>query len=161
MPHFFDMKIEKLKKSDVGRVSSLLRELFFGMDKVFPKHALSNFDFENSEDEISRLMGRNNRIYLVAKDGNEIMGVAHGYHYGGVFYLVWLGVKEKFRGSGVGSALLRGLEKRVSKRCHKIYLISAVDLGALKFYEKNGYQCEGLLRKGWWSVDYYSLGKIL
>lgn len=155
------MKIEKLKKQDICKVSSLFVELFEGMYKVFPPHAIFSFIQENSEDEIIRLMERNNRLYLVAKKDNEIIGVVHGYYYGGIFYVTWIGVQEDCRGSGVGSALLNGLEKRVCKRCHKIQMISAVDLDALRFYKRNGYECEGLLRKAWWGVDHHYLGKII
>lgn len=155
------MKIGKLKTKDVKKTSSILEGIFSSMNKVFPKHAVSVFIYKNSESEILRLMQRNNRLYLVAKEDDKPIGVAHGYYYGGVFYLLWLGVKEEFRNSGVGSKLLREMEKRVRKRCHKIQLISAIDLGALRFYKRNGYQCEGVLRKAWWSVDYYNLGKIL
>lgn len=160
-PLSFDMKIKKLKKGDTKKVSSLLEDIFKGMSNIFPPHAIFSFIQENSEDEITRLMERNNRLYLVAEKDNEIIGVVHGYYYGDIFYITWIGVQEECRGSGVGSALLNGLEKRVCKRCHKIQMISAVDLGALRFYRRNGYECEGLLRKAWWGVDHYCLGKVL
>jgi GNAT superfamily N-acetyltransferase len=155
------MIIEKLKKDDVKKTSAFLIKNFDDMRGIFPINAISAFKSENCESEIINLMKRDTRIYLVAKNENKVIGVAHGYIYGGVFYLVWLIIEKKSRKRGIGSSLLKKLEYELKGRCHKIHLISAVDLDARGFYEKNGYSCEGMLRKAWWNVDYHSLGKVL
>lgn len=155
------MIIEKLKKENAKGLSHLFLDIFDEMASVFPKKAISAFKSENSESEIKRLMQRDNWLYLIARDGDSIVGVAHGYIYGGVFYLMWIGVRKDLRGGGMGRALLQGLEKEVAKSCHKIQLISATGLGALGFYEKNGYKEECILKNAWWGVDYHYLGKTL
>jgi ribosomal protein S18 acetylase RimI-like enzyme len=160
-PHFLDIRVGKLKKKDAGRASVFLYDIFNKMSGVFPQYAILNFIHENREEKVLERMEKSKMVYLAAKEGDNVVGMAHGYIYGGIFYLIWIGVEERLRGSGLGTKLLKELERRIRKRCHKIHLISAVDLGVLSFYKKNGYSCEGLLRKAWWGVDYYSLGKIL
>jgi GNAT superfamily N-acetyltransferase len=78
-------------------------------------------------------------IVLVAKAGEQPVGVARGLAVGGVGELKHLLVTRERVGGGIGSRLLAEFEKRCrALGCHKLRLETA-DYQARPFYEKHGF----------------------
>ncbi len=102
-------------------------------------------------------------IFLLAKENNEIVGVALGREYAGVCHLGFLGVKEEYRGKGVGAALLnRFIKKAKERKAHKVWLFTSPNLlPAIELYIKNGFLPEGFLRKHTRGLDLIIYSKFL
>jgi len=103
------------------------------------------------------------RIFLIAEEKNEIVGVALGRQSAGVCTLGFLGVKKEQRRRGVGSSLLnRFIEVAKERKAHKVWLFTSPSLlPAIKLYIKNGFLPEGFLRKHTRGLDMIIYSKFL
>lgn len=99
---------------------------------------------------------------ITARKDDEVVGVAQFRIIGGVGYLGTLLVKEEYRGHGqVGITLLNKFEKIAKdKGCHKLSLKSYFNSRASKFFEKNGYEIEGILKKDIHGADWVYMAKF-
>jgi ribosomal protein S18 acetylase RimI-like enzyme len=102
-------------------------------------------------------------IFLVAKENNEIVGVALGQESGGVCTIGFLGAKKEHRRKGVGASLLDRFVKEAKKRkAHKVSLHTSPNLlPAIKLYVNNGFIPEGFLRKHIRGLDVIVYSKFL
>jgi len=81
-------------------------------------------------------------LFMVARDGNEILGYALGIvQYGYRGHVVSIAVKKDYREKGIGSMLLQNLENRFKAlNCTHSYLeVNYKNIPAIKFYNKQGY----------------------
>ena len=93
----------------------------------------------------------------------ELLGVARYSVAEGVGYLRELVVKEEHRGQGVGGELLTRFEEECRRRgCHKLFLdVAAINTRAQAFYQRNGWEREGVMRRHWRQVDFENWVKWL
>ncbi len=94
-------------------------------------------------------------FFLLMENKNEIIGYTYGEQTkGGGFLISHLVVDKDYRGKGIGTKLIKELEKRAKKRGSSwIFLYGPTfDEQTIKFYEKRGYN------KG---KSYYEYGKEL
>lgn len=102
------------------------------------------------------------KFNFCAKEGSEILGTLDGHYMGGVMYISQLIVGHRYRGQGVGRALMEAAEKIASKnRVHKIYLHTGIGWKAVDFYEKLGYQKEARLKNHYEGQDSWVMAKFL
>lgn len=100
-------------------------------------------------------------VVLVAKDGEEPIGVARGMVAGGVGELKHLLVKKGRVHAGVGSRLLLEFEARCrALGCHKLRLETA-DYQARPFYERHGFVVAATLTSDRFSRDWFIMEKRL
>jgi ribosomal protein S18 acetylase RimI-like enzyme len=116
---------------------------------VFPDNAPWN----DPADNIAVKLTTQPQLFLVAEDGDEIVGtVMAGFdgHRGWVHYVA---VSPRHRRRGIGTALMRAAEERlVEMYCLKLNLqVRGGNSGAVRFYEGLGYAIE----------DRVSMGKLL
>lgn len=114
------------------------------------------FDGNPTEDEIKifhdGLVKYNNefvlddfeRHFIVAKsDTGVVVGGIEFETYWGRSFIHNLWVEDGYRSNGLGTELLRRIEKIIkSKNCHGID-VSTMTFQAKEFYEKNGFICVG------------------
>ena len=82
---------------------------------------------------------------IVDEEGNTIGGCLAIMYCWNVVAIDIIWVDEKYRGQGLGSALLREIEcTAMEKGCHLVHL-DTFDFQAKEFYEKNGYTVFGSL----------------
>jgi ribosomal protein S18 acetylase RimI-like enzyme len=103
----------------------------------------------------------NQRIILVAYEEKEPLGFAMiDEPYGGVSFLRWLAVSKNQQGKGVGKALIFEWEKMAKDQgCHKMEL-AAYPLVA-SFYEKCGFEKEGLRKMSYFGINQIIMGKVV
>ncbi|MGD8505885.1 MAG: GNAT family N-acetyltransferase [Candidatus Bathyarchaeota archaeon] len=102
-------------------------------------------------------------IFLLAEEGNEIVGVALGTESAGVGTLGFLGVKMGRRRKGVGANLLhRFVEEAKRRKAHKVWLFTSPNLkSAINLYVKNSFIPEGFLRRHTHGLDMIIYSKFL
>ena len=93
----------------------------------------------------------------------ELVGAARYSIAEGVGYLRELLVKQGERSQGVGEQLLTRFEDDCRRRgCHKLFLdVAAVNGRAQVFYQRHGWEQEGLMRRHWRQVDFQTWVKWL
>jgi predicted N-acetyltransferase YhbS len=135
------IQIRPLRGSDLDAVMQLHREL--GWNPAF------RADGSTLRQRLSALTAEEDSLLLVA----EVDGVVAGYIHGEIVtYLLFAGremlisevfVIETHRGTGIGSSLVRAMEKEaVDQRCFRISLLNSRERESYKrgFYPSLGYK---------------------
>jgi ribosomal protein S18 acetylase RimI-like enzyme len=94
---------------------------------------------------------RDRDLFLVAEEKHEVLGVVMGAWDGRRGWINHLAVKLSHQGTGIGTALVRELEKRLIKKgARKVNAqIYEWNKKSLKFFEANDYEVhEGLIMIG-------------
>ncbi len=136
-------------------------------------HALMREPFASAEELTDWLDGLNatRRFEIVAVHDGRCVGFGAMYVQGEHFNhcgAITLGVREPFRGRGIGGLLLRALlaTAQLSAGLAKVQLTVLTDnAAAIRLYNKHGFQFEGLhrrfARRGGRFVDAYSMAALL
>lgn len=91
--------------------------------------------------EISKKLGRDPDLFLVAENRGEIIGAVIGGYDGRRGMIYHLAVNTEFRQRGIGSQLMVSVENRLrDKGCLRSYLMVRKENSAAHFYEANGWQ---------------------
>ena len=77
---------------------------------------------------------------IFLEDGNEKLAGLTGETFGNWFCIRYLFVDERFRGKGIGSALLATAEREAKRRGCKYAFVDTFSFQAPAFYEKHGYR---------------------
>ncbi len=93
-------------------------------------------------EEIAKKLQRDPDLFLVAEQGDQIIGAVMGGFDGRRGMMYHLAVAAPYRKQGVGKTLVDELEKRLrAKGCLRYYLLVAEDNeGAVQFYEHQGWE---------------------
>jgi ribosomal protein S18 acetylase RimI-like enzyme len=91
--------------------------------------------------DIRRKLKRQADLFLVADDGEGVVGTVMGGYEGHRGWINYLAVEPGRQGLGIGRLLMAEIEKRLKRTgCPKINLqIRKGNQGVRKFYEKIGY----------------------
>lgn len=101
------------------------------------------------------------REILAAFLDNEPIGFAMiDSPYGGVSFLRWLAVDKNYQKKGIGSKLVLEWEKIAKESgCQKMEL--ATHQTTVPFYQKQGFQIEGLRKLSYFGINQVLMGKII
>jgi len=107
----------------------------------------------DTPDEILKKLQRDPDLFLVADEGDKIIGTVLGGFDGRRGLVYHLAVEESHRKHGLGKALMTELETRLrAKGCLRCYLLVTKDNdSAIRFYESSG----------WEKMDLHLFGKDL
>lgn len=133
--------------SDTG-CSLTIREFDFTRDWTAVlelwTHAGSGICLGRSDEpqEIQKKLIRDPDLFLVAEVGEELIGSVIGGFDGRRGMIYHLAVKAAYRLQGIGEKLMDEVESRMrEKGCLKSYLlVTGENSGAMRFYEKNGWE---------------------
>jgi ribosomal protein S18 acetylase RimI-like enzyme len=91
-----------------------------------------------------------------SRGDGQLLGAARYTIAEGVGYLRELVVKAGQRSQGIGQQLLDAYEADCRDRgCHKLFLdVASINTRAKAFYQRNGWEQEGLMRRHWRQVDF-------
>lgn len=136
-----------------------------GLIKVYKDVFKVHNVFEKSEEEIEAYLNKFSNILVAEEDGNIVGGlVITAKKYDKDWKLTnfkHIAVSPAYQNKDIGSELLKEAEKIAGKGKIEIR-VGEREAGAVNFYEKNGYQKEGILkshyRKG---ESCFVMGKVL
>ncbi|MGP8134619.1 MAG: GNAT family acetyltransferase [Thermoplasmata archaeon] len=102
--------------------------------------------------ELERARRRNPDLFLVAEADGRLIGVVLGRFDGRRGWVNHLAVAPELRYRGIGSTLMRELERRLrAKGCPKVNLhVLRANRGICAFYERIGYERATLVFMGKW-----------
>ena len=87
-------------------------------------------------------------FFLVAEWEGEVVGYIVGSLWKDLLTIVSLAVKPSYRRRGIGTALIKELEKRVHGKAKRIELqVRVSNYPAIYLYEKLGYEREGKISR--------------
>ena len=94
------------------------------------------------------LLGNASRERFLAKvDGERAGFLMINMHGAFIGYIQLLGVAAKFRGQGVGKALIEYAEQRIFRETPNVFIcVSDFNQDAVRFYRKMGYEAVGELK---------------
>lgn len=92
--------------------------------------------------EIQKKAAHDPDLFLVAQEGDQIIGTVIGGFDGRRGMMYHLAVAQEYRGQGISSRLVEELEDRLQKKgCHRYYLMVTYDNeNAIRYYENHGWE---------------------
>ncbi len=95
----------------------------------------------DTPEEIRRKLQRDPELFLVAEDGDEIIGTVIGGFDGRRGMIYHLAVHPDYRGQGIGGLLMDEVERRLrAKGCRRCYLMVTPDnYEAMQYYDHRGW----------------------
>jgi GNAT superfamily N-acetyltransferase len=153
------MKIELLTLKDWDQFYRLLQETVEADFPVYPKEVIEK---RIEEPRLLMAFQKKSRQFWVAKIGTIIVGYLIAIKQtDGVSYINWLGVSDKFRNKGIGTALIGSWQDWArGEGCHKLRA-STTNKNNVAFYEKSGFQLEGAFVNDSYGAERFVLGKGL
>ncbi len=108
---------------------------FEKLDKIADE-LLSEYDAENGVEY------NFNKFSFVAKDDDKLVGFITGFSYYSEVTINNLVVRKEYRGKGIGTKLIRKVEKHFENKGFNNINLVTNDFQAPKFYEKCGFELE-------------------
>jgi ribosomal protein S18 acetylase RimI-like enzyme len=118
-------------------------------DEVVAVWVQAGLELGQSDDRegIEHKLTRDADLFLVAIDGDTIIGVVMGTYDGRRGWVNHLAVSVQYKGQGVGTQLMQEMERRLhEKGCAKVnLLITPTNAAVQDFYQRLGYQRDELI----------------
>lgn len=166
------MLVREIKVSDADKLSCLISEVEASSEFMLWEAGEREVDQEKQESLIKWIENSNNSTILVAENTEKEL-VGYLFAFGGdarrnrhSAYLV-VGISEKYRGRGIGTALFTMLDKWAKqKKIHRLELTVVTENRAgVSLYQKMGFEIEGTKKHslliGEAYVDEYYMSKLL
>lgn len=115
-------------------------------------HAGLHLNSSDSRQSLGHILERDADLFLVAFEGDDLVGAVLGRYDGRRGWINHLAVERPYRAQGVGSQLMQEVERRLqSKGCDKVSLFIEPDnAGVGTFYQQLGYEHRELLLMQKW-----------
>jgi len=85
----------------------------------------------------------NRAIHIMARANDKVVGVGRAhFNSGEEAQIRYMAVETEYQGKGIGSAVLRELERRAREKGARYVVVNARE-NAIEFYEKSGYKIIG------------------
>ncbi len=124
-----EFEISNASESDIPEILALIEK------NKFRKNG-KGFLLQVNGDSLKRLVAKGN--FFVARSGKSLAGCASVAEYGGIAELRTLIVKSRYRGSGIGSALIEKCKQKALESNYK-ELHALTKYKNCKFMEKHGF----------------------
>lgn len=100
--------------------------------------------------------------HIVALEEERIVGYLHYAYKGGVMEIAEIIIADNRQREGIGTALLKEADRIAAKLgAHKLYVLTGMGEGAVRFYKSNGYKITGSIKNHYRNVDMVELSKLL
>jgi ribosomal protein S18 acetylase RimI-like enzyme len=151
-----DVKLRKLTKPDLEELEELFTKT---IQEEFPEYTKNTRDYfadKKYKNQIFR-----SPVKLGAYKDNELVAyLLAAKPVGGVMFIWWLAVLREHKRKGIGTKLIKHLEKKGLKLgAHNIQL--QADERNLAFYKAVGFEILGLDKKSFFGADSYVLKKLI
>jgi GNAT superfamily N-acetyltransferase len=157
-------ELRKLVPADASSIRALYLALLGGTFTNFSVQAIESYTADWTPELIAdRATAGRFVMHGAFNDEAQAVGLLFGAppEITGVGTIIWLGIGDGLRGTGLGTRLMQAaFEDYRARGCHKVKIYTETET-ARQFYEKLGMQVEGFHPRHWWQVDFWSLGMQL
>jgi ribosomal protein S18 acetylase RimI-like enzyme len=131
-------------------VSSYSPEYFEGVKILWREAFPDDPPWNKAEVAIPAKLAVQPELFLVALDGDQVIGSIMAGYDGHRGWLYSVAVRDSYRRLGVGTALVRSAEERLrTMGCSKINLqVRASNAAVVGFYSRLGYEIEERIQMG-------------
>lgn len=149
-------------ENEVPIIHRFFNEIVESQFPQFPTHALETYKAIWVESKLKNRITQGTELLIVAWQQNSPIGLVYGtLPEGGVGTIIWMIVKQAHQGKKIGKNLFANACQYYKKLgCHKLKL-TAPSEQAKDFYLKQGMIIEGFHPCHWWSIDFWSLGRLI
>jgi RimJ/RimL family protein N-acetyltransferase len=101
-------------------------------------------------------------IIIIELD-DRLIGYCFSHFDDYTIWIDWFGIDVMYRRKGIGSLILKELEKSAqSRNCHKIWCDSRTEnIASLALLLKNGYNIATTLKNHWYDQDFFIWQKLI
>lgn len=149
-----EIEVDRMSPAEAGAVGQLVRQIILSPN-YDNEQARRSETAKYTPARLIEMVRNDPDSVLVAKDDADIVGFCLSHYDDGVIWLAWFGVEPRWRGYGVGGALLDALEATVHARgCHKIWCDAlTTNETSHAVLTRNGYRRICVLRDHWYGQD--------
>lgn len=156
------VSISTLKQGEVSNLSKFLIKNISDnpyYSEIAKREEKKRFGYKNIKKELED----KDNLFLIIKDGNNLVGSFNGYFEAGMFWADWLIIDEKYRRKGYAIKFFKYLEKLlIKKRVHKIWFDSRTNnKQSISLIKKMGYKKITTIKKHWYKQDFILWYKFL
>jgi len=156
------VSISVLKKGGISNLSKfVIRNISDSpyYSKVAKREEKKRFGYNN----IKKKLEDGDNLFLIIKDGDNIIGSFNGYFESGMFWADWLIIEKKYRKKGYAINFFKYLEKlSIKKGVHKIWFDSRTNnKQSISLIKKMGYKKITTIKKHWYKQDFILWHKFL
>ena len=159
---FMKTVIKRITPEDLNKFFNFFRQTVVAEFPEYSKKKLEYIIKKGWNKKTYRdALRHNNRFILAAWNENKIVAILDAEQpFLGVCFCSWLMVDHKFQKKGLGTKLLKELEKAASKKgVHMIYLYAYKH--NVPYYKKIGYNYAGNMKKSWFGMDDHIFTKLI
>lgn len=152
--------IQKLSLKHLDEIISIVSDAIKNDFPMYKKETNTSYLQVFNKDFFTKFLKDHNNHVFGAFSNNFLAGlICIKEDFGGVILIYWLVVKEEFRQKGVGTFLLKEIEKwSLDNYYHYAYLFTESDKN-LDFYKKRGFQYIGKHANSWFGETEHEMGK--
>jgi len=123
------------------------------------KHEIEKFNSDN----LWQFVGDKQRHNIIAVDNREVVGFAFGVVDAGVMFMIWIGMKEKYRRSNHMKTMWEMMEDWCRNNgINRMWCdTNQLNIPSINFVKKLGYTKCGNLKNFWYGHDYFLWEKTL
>jgi RimJ/RimL family protein N-acetyltransferase len=116
-----------------------------------------------NSDNLWEFVSDKHRHNIIAIDNGEVVGFTFGIVDAHIMFMVWIGMKEKYRRSNHMKTMWEMMEDWCrANNVHKIWCdTNQLNIPSIRFVEKLGYTKCGDLKNFWYGHDYFLWEKTL
>ena len=156
------MEIAFLKKNEINEFSEKVKEIILSTpyySKIAKREEIKKYKVS----ELRKKLKDKDKIYLVAKTDNKIIGFLNGYFDCETFWVEWAGVEKNSRRKGIAINLNKFLENNLKKsNIHKIWCDCRTNnKESINLLKKLKFKKIALVKRHWYKHDFYLWYKFI
>ena len=157
-----DVLVEYATKDDLSEISKVFQKVLSAIP-YYNKLAKEIEEKKYAPGELSKKLEEDPKSIITIKVEGVIAGFCFSRFDDFTIWLEWFGIAQAYRGKELSRLLLLQLEQAAKERnCHKIWCDSRTEnLKSISILQKNGYENIALLRRHWYSQDFFLWQKFI
>ena len=151
MQHTIEKMSVKDAEATIRLFYDIIDELHADASEFERKHYKDAYSINKIEDRL----GDNNSMYLVAKEGDRVVGFLFAWLSEGIGHINWIGVSRAHRKKGCGKSILEAAVKEFEMRhCHEVKLFTyPSQVSAYKLFQSVGFEEKAYIDEQFFGVS--------
>ncbi len=159
----FEIQIEPVAIKNFGQFYAFAQDFILNHYLDYPPKLRKKYlELEFDPKIIKKRIKKGEDLILIAWVKEKVVGfLVNSFESGGCAHLQWFGVDKNYRNSGIGSRLLKEMEKKIIEKKYHFVILWTESQSNIEYYKKRGYDLVGLQKQSWFGQDEYLMQKNL